>query len=391
VNVPAGTGRVIAVRADAAALPLPDNSADLVVTSPPYWRLRSFSDGGVAYPGQIGGESTPQEYLDRLRACTAEWKRVLKRDGSMFVNLGDSYSDGSSGVPPKGLAGLPWRYALGCTGQLGLPLRAEIIWRKKNSLPEPVSGRVRREHEQPFHFVVQPRCYAAVDEAGRPPAAPGGAEGIARAGQPAGKPPGSVREIASRPLAIPDHVAHAACCAGCRRDGCRSGLAHYALFPPELARRAIAGWSPPGICTVCGQGRAPVSSVTYDRQGRTTNGPRSLARRHESPGRNVRALRMASVAGYACACTQGVLRPSWQAPPAGPAVVLDPCGGTGTTALVASALGRTVITADRSADYCRLAAWRTSDPREMARVLSGTGPRDALPGPASPSRVAGTR
>ncbi|MCB1248442.1 MAG: hypothetical protein KDB36_03480, partial [Acidimicrobiales bacterium] len=77
------------LRADAIALPLADDSVDLVVTSPPYFALRSYTDGGEHYDGQIGSEATPAEFLAALWAVTGECKRVLKPSGSMFVNLGD--------------------------------------------------------------------------------------------------------------------------------------------------------------------------------------------------------------------------------------------------------------------------------------------------------------
>ena len=84
------------IRGDARALPLPDASVDLIVTSPPYFGLRDYG-----YAGQIGSEGTPAEWLEALWACTAEWVRVLKPEGSLFVNLGDKYAgsrmDGSSG------------------------------------------------------------------------------------------------------------------------------------------------------------------------------------------------------------------------------------------------------------------------------------------------------
>jgi hypothetical protein len=83
---------VLVLRGDARALPLPDASVDLVMTSPPYFALRSYTDGGEHYQGQIGSEPTPAEYIDSLIDCTREWMRVLKPSGSIFVNLGDSYS-----------------------------------------------------------------------------------------------------------------------------------------------------------------------------------------------------------------------------------------------------------------------------------------------------------
>src|SRR5215472_9131632 len=241
---------VAVLRGDARHLPLPDASVDLIITSPPYFGLRSYTDGGVHYDGQIGSEATPQEWVAALVECTAEWMRVLKPAGSMFVNLGDKYSGAQqqthgnqstetsaaywrrtdpkvTGIRAKSLLGLPWRYALACTDQLGLILRAEIIWAKPNGLPESVGDRVRRAHEQVFHLVKQPRYYTAVDEIreehnpGTHARGPGGA--MTRDGQslptwgingtqslrgvdkrylqnPLGKLPGSVWDIASTPL-----------------------------------------------------------------------------------------------------------------------------------------------------------------------------------------------
>src|SRR5690606_32804541 len=97
--------------------------------------------------------------------------RVLKPTGSLWINLGDSYSGGqrldnesTAWVPQKSLIGIPWRYAIRCIDELGLILRAEVIWSKPNGLPESVTDRVRRSHEQWFHFTLNPRYYSAVDE-----------------------------------------------------------------------------------------------------------------------------------------------------------------------------------------------------------------------------------
>ncbi|HEX6433468.1 MAG TPA: site-specific DNA-methyltransferase, partial [Gemmatimonadales bacterium] len=175
-------------------LPLADECVDLIVTSPPYFGLRSYTDGGEHYEGQIGLEATPAQFLDALIGVTAEMIRVLKPSGSIWVNLGDKYCasgrgpDGSSsglsngaqfrvgngirpadcGVRKKSLLGLPWRYAIRCMDELGLILREEIIWDKPNGLPESVADRCRRSHEQWFHFTREPHYYSAVDEIREP-------------------------------------------------------------------------------------------------------------------------------------------------------------------------------------------------------------------------------
>jgi DNA modification methylase len=379
------TGRAIVLRGDAARLPLPDASADLIVCSPPYFGLRSYTDGGEHYHGQIGSEPTPAAYLDALWGCTAEWVRVLKPSGSLFVNLGDKYASGGrtsydrtdingqrgnitrplDGAREKSLLGLPWKYALGCIDQLGLILRAEIIWNKPNGLPESVTDRVRRSHEQVFHFTRQPRYYSAVDEVRLPavrtdirkPAAaylagvaPGsnGHTGLGdRANHALGSLPGSVWSIPSAPLTVPEHL----------------GVDHFAAYPPELVRRIILGWSPREVCTACGEGRRPVS----DRWKIVTQHAITPSHKSSDNGRSRdfdwdRKASLATITGYACACHDTTA-------PATPGLVLDPFGGTGTTALVAAVHGRTGITIDRSADYSRLAAWRVSDPAERARAL----------------------
>lgn len=378
--------RVIVLRGDAARLPLPDESVDLIVTSPPYWGLRSYSDGGKAYPGQVGSEATPREYVAALLDCTREWTRVLKPGGSLFVNLGDKYAQDSdktvelgkrdnSGVPRKSLLGLPWRYAIGCVDDLGLILRAEIVWSKVNGLPESVTDRVRRAHEQVFHFTRQPRYFAAVDEVREPRAS----TSPARSGRaysagdqfsvgtpntldptqfcnPLGKLPGSVWPIPSAPLKVPAEL----------------GVDHFAAYPPELVRRIVLGWSPSGICPECGEGRRPVvertaGAVRHEHGTSWNGGSIGLKGRVAAPRpRGVDVT--AAITGYACACPEPDA-------PTRPAVVLDPFGGTGTTALVASVHGRTGITIDKSADYCRIARWRTSDPGQRARAIGKPKPK----------------
>jgi hypothetical protein len=94
------------LRGDARTLPLADESVDLVVTSPPYFGLRSYQDGGEHYAGQVGAEASPREFVDALIDCTREMVRVLKPSGSIFVNLGDGTTaarahPGKTGVVPK--------------------------------------------------------------------------------------------------------------------------------------------------------------------------------------------------------------------------------------------------------------------------------------------------
>lgn len=403
------SGTATILRGNALDLPLDDGTVDLIVTSPPYFGLRSYQDGGEHYAGQIGAEATPAEFVDALIAATAEMVRVLKPSGSIWVNLGDKYAGGGGqwekddrpdphkrraasgkiatggntyGLRAKSLIGIPWRYAIRCIDELGLILRAEVIWSKPNGLPESVTDRVRRSHEQWFHFTLEPRYYSAVDEvreAHKPGqsqsalsfnregrgTAPGQSMAPHRVGRddqglnPLGKLPGSVWTIPTQPLRVPDHL----------------GVDHFAAFPMEWPRRIIRGWSPEHVCTACGEGRRPVVESWLGVKERDT--PEYGAGNHGS-GRSTLGSRGsgARILGYACAC------PDTTAPTT-PAVVLDPFGGTGTTALVAKALGRNGISVDMSADYCRLATWRINDEGELARAMQVEKPREQIAGQSS--------
>lgn len=322
---------VTIVRGDARSLPLADDTVDLVVTSPPYFALRDYTDGGQSLPGQVGAEQTIVEYVDALLEVTTELVRVLKPTGSLWVNLGDKYS-GSGGhsqanfvpyhpdvrgenrrrrapsvyqrggqdrsVPAKSLMGLPWRYALGCIDKLGLILRAEVIWSKTCAMPESVDDRVRRTHETWFHFTLaerywcdeqairrehqmRPQRRTVAHKAGRrhgvlPPqtySSSGQRFNIGNDGHPDGALLPSVWDAptAKQPRNVPQHLLD---------------VAHFAAYPVDLPLRIIAGWCPPD------------------------------------------------------------------------GLVLDPFAGTGTTSVAARALGRRSVAVDLSADYCRLANWR---------------------------------
>jgi DNA modification methylase len=407
-------GSALILRADARALPLADCSVDLIVTSPPYFGLRSYTDGGEHYDGQIGSEETPAEFTAALLACTREWMRVLKPTGSMFVDLGDSYYSGRGapgkttvdaknlgrtarragrspldrsdlGYPRKSLLLMPERYRIACLDDLGLTVRAVMVWEKLNALPESVTDRVRRSHEDWVHLTMGPRYFASVDEirepsdprnlrpsdlAGRVSAKDAarrssrlgavGHPGVPLAFNPLGKLPGSVWAIASEPLKVPAEL----------------GVDHFAAFPMEWPRRLIRGWSPSGYCTECDEPRRP----TYNRDFAIQDdcSPDTAFKRDKHYAGNnwrdkPRGSSMVSRAGEACACPAPTA-------PTRPAVVLDPFGGTGTTALVARAYGRIGISVDMSADYCRIARWRTTDPGEIAKALGVAKPPSEVEG-----------
>lgn len=153
----------VIVRADARALPLPDNSVDLVVTSPPYFGLRSYEDSGGHRARQIGAESSPCDYVDARLDCTREMVRVLKPTGSLFVKLGDVYRR-------RSLLNIPGRFAIRAADPLGLHHRAEIVWSKQSKFIDArARDRARRTHETVFHFALWHTCFANVDAVLEPP------------------------------------------------------------------------------------------------------------------------------------------------------------------------------------------------------------------------------
>jgi DNA modification methylase len=127
---------------------MPSGSVQSAVTSPPYWNLRDYGADG-----QLGLEGTPQAYLANMVAVFRELRRVLRDDGTLWLNIGDSYSNKNLSGWCKGseLVGMPWHLAFALQ-QDGWYLRSEVIWHKPNPMPESVKNRPTRCHEQVFLF-----------------------------------------------------------------------------------------------------------------------------------------------------------------------------------------------------------------------------------------------
>jgi DNA modification methylase len=129
---------------------LPDSSISCVMTSPPYWGKREYDNGG------IGLESDYPDYIQQLANICLEIKRVLKSDGSFWLNIGDTYQN-------KSLLGIPWRIAFELTDNQGWVLRNHIVWNKIKSGMDNSKDRLGNIHESIFHFVKQPQYYYNVD------------------------------------------------------------------------------------------------------------------------------------------------------------------------------------------------------------------------------------
>lgn len=128
----------------------PSSFVDLVLTSPPYFKLRDY---GVK--GQLGLEQSPDEYVARLVEVLSECGRVLKPTGSLYLNLGDTYRD-------KTLLGIPWRVAFALISE-GWLLRNAIIWAKPHGLPSPIKDRLNTTYEFIFHFTQNREYYFDLD------------------------------------------------------------------------------------------------------------------------------------------------------------------------------------------------------------------------------------
>lgn len=225
-------------------------SVDCIITSPPYFGLRDY---GV--DGQIGAESSPGEYVARMVDLFREARRVLADDGTLWLNLGDSYASGSRtayALPGKNLLGIPWRVAFALQDD-GWILRNDIIWSKPNAMPESVTDRLSNRHEHLFMLAKSRRYWFDLDAVREPheekslyqqevarrrPHASGksGAQivpgqaaqsGMAAGGRelnPLGRNPGDVWTIATQPF-----------------PG-----AHFAVMPPALAERCVQAGCKPG-------------------------------------------------------------------------------------------------------------------------------------------------
>lgn len=313
---------------------LPTGSVDVVVTSPPYFLLRNYQ---VA--GQLGLEFSVQEWVAKLAAVFDEVARALKPEGSLWLNLGDSYARKfEHGAPPKSLVLAPERLLLKLLED-GWVVRNKVVWAKPNPLPASVQDRLTCSWE-PLYFLVRSRHYF-FDLDGirvphrsrrsgqsrqpprvrtRPPAWSGPLAGTqaglerlrARgvSGHPLGKNPGDVWTIAT---------------AGYRG-------AHFATFPPALVERPLLATCPERVCQVCG--------TAWRRQG---------------VSQSLGHLVVLGAIAPNCRCRAG----------SAPGLVLDPFMGAGTVAVVAERLGRDWLGIELNPAFVALTNQRLQAVREQ--------------------------
>ncbi len=305
---------------------LPDHSIDMVLTSPPYFRLRNYQ-----HANQIGLEATIDEWVDQLAAVAAEAARVLVPTGTLWLNLGDTYATHPrQGAARKSLLLGPERLLLRLQGA-GWIVRNKVVWAKPNPMPISVTDRLAATYEFVYVLARQPRYFFDLDDIRVPhrsqltrpysvrrPAegwrgpnsdTATGLDGLKAkglVGHPLGKNPGDVWTIAPR-----------------------SYRGHHATFPLTLATKAIQAGCPAARCTRC---RLPWRRQLIRRLGGT-------------------ALRGALAA--TCEC---------QAPNE-PGLVLDPFIGSGTTAVAAENLGRDWLGVELNPDFAAIARERIAASR----------------------------
>lgn len=246
--------------------PLPDKSVNCIVTSPPYWGLRDYKT-----EGQLGVEKTPEEFIGNMVKVFREAWRVLQDDGTLWVNIGDTYaSKAAGGVKAKDLVGIPWMLAFALRAD-GWYLRQDVVWSKPNPMPESIDDRFTKSHEYIFLFTKSKRYFfnqEAVSE-------PCSASTHARVSQDVEKQIGSARAAGGdktngnmkavpgkfRKLEVPgsgtknNSSFDASVCLRVERRNKRSvweivtrgfSEAHFATFPPELPTVCIRAGCPAG-------------------------------------------------------------------------------------------------------------------------------------------------
>jgi DNA modification methylase len=372
---------------------LPAASVQTCVTSPPYFGLRDYGT-----LGQIGLEPTPDEFVQALVAVFREVRRVLRDDGTAWLNLGDSYNaDGRKGrahmgegknngysawvnktmdgTKPKDLLGIPWMVAFALRAD-GWWLRSDIIWAKPNPMPESVTDRPTSAHEHLFLLSKQPRYYFDSDAIREPHEDKQGLKRFATSGgstngyepnhrgwvdgggftmkpggreyNSAGRNKRNVWTVATQPYSD----------------------AHFATFPPKLIEPCILAGTPPKCCGECGAPwRRMVERKVRAPDERPTNRPirhlgasrdygSSLTSDHGTLGmvNEVRTI------GWKPTCTHP--------DDTGRSVVLDPFAGAGTTGVVSLRHDRSFVGCELNPAYVEMARRRICDDAPLLNTFA---------------------
>lgn len=382
---------------------LPDQCVQMIATSPPYYSLRDYQ-----VDGQIGLEKTPSLYIAALVGVFRECRRVLRNDGLMFVNIGDTYHvqkgqsggedarlparrclragrpvDGKlPGLKPKDLIGIPWMLAFALRED-GWYLRQEIVWQKPNVMPGSAKDRFCTDHEQVFLFTKSRKYYfdliatqvkAATSGQSQPPVAGHASSGkhnpIDHTKLRASKPKGSFEGKTKRDPSLRQSFRDVGETRNMRtvwRICTRKYKgAHFAVFPPKLVEPMIrSGTSEKGCCAECG---APILRLVEKKRVATRPGLKTKLSVDRLTGEQLplngkpwaadvvgnrdplRHITVYETVGWKrqCECGAGIRG----------SIVMDPFAGSGTTCQVALEHGQDFIGVELSPEYCKLAEAR---------------------------------
>jgi len=321
---------------------LEDQSINTCITSPPYWGLRNYNDEEK----QLGMEDTPEEFTENLVKVFREIKRVLRDDGTAWLNLGDSYGKN------KQLTGIPWRVAFALQ-QDGWYLRQDIIWHKPNPMPESVRNRCTKAHEYIFLLSKKPKYYydhEAIKEDAKYPQGPNSPQSIKKGqGEFGMDTRGGLHKIGANP-----------------KKNKRSVWtittkpfkgAHFATFPKDLIEPCVLAGCPEKVCVQCSEPyKLKVDIKRIPRWELSPNDPRYRPSKYENAHDSLNGNTRHSVTETKplglekqCDCQTNETKGG---------TVLDPFGGSGTTGIVAASHSRNAILLELNAEYIELAKAR---------------------------------
>jgi site-specific DNA-methyltransferase (adenine-specific) len=341
-------------------LTIPDAAIDTVVTSPPYFRLRNYQHGE-----QIGLEPHVDGWVNELLLVARGLKRVLRPTGSLWLNLGDTFSRSvDAGALPKSLLLAPERLALAMQGD-GWILRNKIIWAKPNPMPTSVKDRLSCTWEVVYFFTVSEHYYFDLDAIRVPHQATGRATqgSLAASAEPTTRPPSN--HARGKAWSVPEQWRGPLAGSNSGLDRLKaSGLsghplgknpgdvwtiptasyrgAHHAVFPERLIERPLLATCPERVCVTCGQ--------SWIRQ----------------PHRMIKQLAVIGELTKGCSCPSTDTRPG---------IVLDPFMGAGTTAVVAERLGRDWLGIEVNPEFADQARLRIEGERYKRRASAGEAPQ----------------
>ena len=383
-----------------------------------YWNLRSY--GGE--PGMIGLEPTFDEHLENLLAVFREVRRVLRKDGTLWLNYGDAYAGGGRGggsegskqrtnvgsltdpfrpvgFKPKDLMMMPARVAMALQAD-GWWLRSEIVWAKPNPMPESVTDRPSSAHEKVFLLSKAPRYFYDHFAVRTPPKSSTLARyqhGFNTSRTRWGSDPGYHEANPSDKRKADKQRGHSRRHAGfndrwdamSKAEKQAGGAylrnvwtiathsfkgAHFATFPPQLLGPCIkAGTSEKGVCAECGAPwrrqatkalAATPKNPTFERHGtKHVDGEDSAASNRHRDGHMPGLVAEYTTTGWepTCECGGVNLQGIRTPPPTVPAVCLDPFAGAGTVGLVADRLDRDAVLIEINPEYAEIARARIFD------------------------------